>query len=103
MDNPTDEITIRIINFSLDNLSKNFSEESIGFELNEILKKSIHYGLTEWKEMYLSCLLILGACLKSVNASAYKAFIDFVFDDEDYEKKEIAEEGIQEIVNNIKV
>lgn len=103
MDNPTDEITIRIINFSLDNLSKNFSEESIGFELNEILKKSIYYGLTEWKEIYLGCLLILGACLKSVNASAYKAFIDFVFDDEDYEKKEIAEESIQEIVNNIKV
>lgn len=103
MDNPTEEITIRIVNFSLDNLVKDFSEETIGFELNEILKKSIHYGLTEWEEMYRNCLLILGACLKSVNANAYKAFIDFVFDDEDYEKKKIAEESIQEIVNDMKV
>lgn len=103
MDNPTEEITIRIVKLSLDNLSKDFSNETIGFELNEILKKSIHYGLSEWEEMYRQCLLILGACLKTVNPEAYKSFIDFVFNDTDLEERKIAEESIQEIADNIKV
>lgn len=102
MNNPTDEITIRIVRLHLDSINKDYSVRNIEIQLAEILKQSIHYGISRWKDLYRECLLILAACLKVSNQKAYNAFMDFVFSESEFSREE-AENNIQEIVNNMVV
>lgn len=103
MNSPTDEITIRIVKIHLDSINKDYSVRNIKIQLAEILKQSIYYGISQWKDLYREILLILAACLKVSNQKAYNAFMDFVFDDLSEFSREEAEVNIQEIVNNMVV
>jgi hypothetical protein len=103
MDNPTDEITVRIARIYLEDIVKDFSRVNIEIQLANILKQSIHYGLSEWQEIYKQVLTILGVCLKVQSTKAYNSFIECIFEERQINEREEAENNIQEIVNSMRV
>ena len=103
MDSPTEEITIRIVKMFLDDIVKDFSHVNIEIQLANVLKQCIHYGLSEWQEMYRQVLTILGAGLKVQNIKAYNSFIECIFEERQIHERKEAEKNIQEVVNSMGV